>query len=249
MARNRAAEAVSFSLFSERLYLRYNNICIGKEKEGEDDFNKALVIRQICFFFERSTAMKRSGIIRLWKGVFSFLLSISVLLILMVGGNVGNASESAGRFRTLADFIDKKISMLSGTSFDVQMEQNEVLQGVTGVIVGIPAVVLLMVLFYVVFGKFNTSGIVVSIIAFTLTFGTSVFHMLETGTGAVESGQTEGAYALGFSDNETFFLVILPQALMHILPIFRGELVSLLKATAVVGYIAVQDLTRATTAF
>lgn len=139
--------------------------------------------------------------------------------------------------------------MLSGTSFDVQMEQNEVLQGVTGVIVGIPAVVLLMVLFYVVFGKFNTSGIVVSIIAFTLTFGTSVFHMLETGTGAVESGQTEGAYALGFSDNETFFLVILPQALMHILPIFRGELVSLLKATAVVGYIAVQDLTRATTAF
>lgn len=32
---------------------------------------------------------------------------------------------------------------------------------------------------------------------------------------------------------------------MHILPIFQGELVSLLKATAVVGYIAVQDLTRA----
>ena len=120
-----------------------------------------------------------------------------------------------------------------------------IVQAVTGVIVGIPAVVLLMVLFYVVFGKRDISGIIVSIIAFTLTFGTSVFHMLQTGTGAVDHGQTEGAYALGFSDNETFFTVIFPQALMHILPIFKGELVSLLKATAVVGYIAVQDLTRA----
>ena len=119
-----------------------------------------------------------------------------------------------------------------------------IVQSVTGVIVGIPAVVLLMVLFYVVFGRSTISGIIVSIIAFTLTFGTSVFHMLETGTGAVELGQTEGAYALGFNDNETFFRVILPQALMHVLPIFRGEVVSLLKATAVVGYIAVQDLTR-----
>ena len=120
-----------------------------------------------------------------------------------------------------------------------------IVQGITGVIVGIPAVVLLMVLFYVVFGKSSISGIPVSIIAFTLTFGTSVFHMLETGTGAVDYGQTEGAYALGFSDNETFFRVIFPQAVMHILPIFKGEVSSLLKATAVVGYIAVQDLTRA----
>ena len=102
-----------------------------------------------------------------------------------------------------------------------------------------------MVLFYIIFGKSNISGIIVSIIAFTLTFGISVYSMLKTGTGAVDQGQTEGSYALGFSDNEAFFLIILPQALMHILPIFKGELVSLLKATAVVGYIAVQDLTRA----
>jgi len=122
---------------------------------------------------------------------------------------------------------------------------NRIVKGITGVIVGIPAVVLLMVLYYVLFGSFDISGVIVSIIAFTLTFGTSVLHMLETGTNAVETGQTEGAYALGYTDNESFFRVILPQALLHILPIFKGELSSLLKATAVVGYIAVQDLTRA----
>lgn len=115
---------------------------------------------------------------------------------------------------------------------------------VTGLIVGIPVVVLLMVIYYVVFGNNDISGIIVSIMAFTLTFGTSVFHMLQVGTGAVGQGQTEGAYALGFSDEETFFSVVFPQAIIHMLPIFKGELVALLKSTAVVGYIAVQDLTR-----
>ena len=38
--------------------------------------------------------------------------------------------------------------------------------------------------------------------------------------------------------------MILPQAIPHVLPAYRGEIVGLLKATAVVGYIAVQDLTK-----
>ena len=120
-----------------------------------------------------------------------------------------------------------------------------IVKAVMGVIVGIPAVVLLLVLFYVVFAKSSLSGIPVSIIAFSLTFGSSVLRMLETGTGAVDPGQTEGAYALGFNDTETFFIVILPQALRHILPVFKGELGGLVKATAIVGYIAAHDLTKA----
>ena len=56
--------------------------------------------------------------------------------------------------------------------------------------------------------------------------------------------QTEAAYTLGFNKTKTFFKVVMPQALEFILPIYKGELVSLIKATAIVGYIAVEDLTR-----
>ena len=38
--------------------------------------------------------------------------------------------------------------------------------------------------------------------------------------------------------------VVLPQALAFFLPAYKSDLVALIKATAVVGYIAVQDLTR-----
>ena len=109
---------------------------------------------------------------------------------------------------------------------------------------GTPIVVLLMILYYVIFGHVNISGIIVAIIAFTLTFGTSVYRMLTFGTGAVDRGQTEAAYALGFTDMQTFFTVILPQAALHFMPSFKEEVTMLIKSTSVVGYIAVQDLTK-----
>ena len=109
---------------------------------------------------------------------------------------------------------------------------------------GMPVVVLLMILYYIIFAKTSISGTAVGIIAFTLVFGSGVFGMLKSGTKAVDKGQTEAAYALGYSDMHAFFRIILPQAIPHFLPAYKGEVVSLIKATAIVGYIAVQDLTK-----
>jgi polar amino acid transport system substrate-binding protein len=61
---------------------------------------------------------------------------------------------------------------------------------------------------------------------------------------AIDAGQTEAGRALGFSDRSTFFIVVLPQAARQFLPVVSGLFVSLVKDTSVVGYIAVQDLTR-----
>lgn len=109
---------------------------------------------------------------------------------------------------------------------------------------GMPMVVLLMILYYIIFGSFAISGIVVAVIGFTLTFGSAVFGLLRMGVGVIDRGQYEAAYALGYSDYRTFFKVVLPQALPHVFPAYKGEIVGLIKATAIVGYIAVQDLTK-----
>ncbi len=109
---------------------------------------------------------------------------------------------------------------------------------------GMPMVVLLMILYYIIFGSVAISGILVAVIGFTLTFGAAVFGLLKMGVGAVDSGQYEAACALGYSNRRTFYKIILPQALPHVLPAYKGEIVGLIKATAIVGYIAVQDLTK-----
>ena len=109
---------------------------------------------------------------------------------------------------------------------------------------GMPVVVLLMILYYIVFGKVAISGTTVSIIGFTLIFASAVYAMLRAGVGAVDKGQTEAAYALGYSDRRTFYRIVLPQALPHFMPAYKSEITALIKATAVVGYVAVQDLTK-----
>lgn len=118
-------------------------------------------------------------------------------------------------------------------------------KGYSRIIEGTPVVVILMILFYVIFGKIqNMSGIVVAIIGFTLTFGAFVYDHMTVSVGSVDRGQTEAAYSLGYTQNKTFFRVIFPQAMTIFLPSYSGQAVELIKATAVVGYIAVNDLTK-----
>lgn len=118
-------------------------------------------------------------------------------------------------------------------------------KGYSRIVAGTPIVVILMILFYIVFGKArDMSGIVVAVIGFALTFGAFVYEHMTIAAGSVDRGQTEAAYALGYTKNRTFFRIIFPQAMSIFLPSYCGQAVELIKATAVVGYIAVNDLTK-----
>ena len=110
---------------------------------------------------------------------------------------------------------------------------------------GTPVLVLLMVLFYIVFGKVDIDSIWVAIIGFALNASAYIGEMLRSGIDSIPRGQTEAALALGYSPRRAFFRFILPQAVRTILPVYRGELISTLKATSIVGYIAITDLTKA----
>ena len=107
-----------------------------------------------------------------------------------------------------------------------------------------PVVVILMILYYVIFGKSNLDGVWVSVVGFSVMFACSFVGTLKVGVMAVDKGQTEAFLAMGFKDTHGFLRIILPQAAKHFLPNYRGKIVSLLKDTAIVGYIAVQDLTK-----
>ena len=109
---------------------------------------------------------------------------------------------------------------------------------------GMPTVLLLMILYYIVFGSSSLSGMWVSVVGFSLMFACSMIDMLRVGCNAIGKGQWEASRALGYSENQSFFRIILPQAAQHFLPIYRNDVVTLIKETSVVGYIAVLDLTK-----
>jgi polar amino acid transport system substrate-binding protein len=78
-----------------------------------------------------------------------------------------------------------------------------------------------------------------------MNFAAYVSEIFRTGVEGVDKGQSEAGIALGFSHIGTFLHVVLPQTVRRILPVYKGEFISLVKMSSIVGYIAVQDLTKA----
>ncbi len=115
---------------------------------------------------------------------------------------------------------------------------------VIDIVRGIPMLVFLMIMFYVVFASSGMTGRWIAIIAFAINFGAYTSEMFRTGIEGVDRGQTEAGLAMGFTRAGTFINFILPQAVGKILPVYKGEAISLIKNTSIVGYIAIADLTR-----
>ncbi|NLY43920.1 MAG: amino acid ABC transporter permease [Clostridiaceae bacterium] len=113
------------------------------------------------------------------------------------------------------------------------------------VIRGTPAVVQLLIIYYIIFGSMNVSKVIVAVIAFGINSGAYVAEIIRAGILAVDHGQMEAGRSLGLSHVATMRYIIIPQAIKNILPALGNEFIVLLKETAIVGYIALEDLTKA----
>lgn len=110
---------------------------------------------------------------------------------------------------------------------------------------GTPILVLLMIMYYVIFAPVNASGVLVAILTFAMNTAAYMSEMLRTSIEGIDRGQTEAGLSLGLSRTQTFLYIVLPQAVRNMIPVYQGEVISLLKSTSIVGYIAVMDMTKA----
>ncbi|MFA5301505.1 MAG: ABC transporter substrate-binding protein/permease [Bacteroidales bacterium] len=118
-------------------------------------------------------------------------------------------------------------------------------QGYIALFRAIPHVVILMLMFYVVFATLRINGIFVSVITFAMIFAAYSSELFRSSLESIPTGQRHAGLALGFNKFQTFWHILLPQAVRIAFPVYKGEVISLIKMTAIVGYIAVQDLTKA----
>ena len=111
------------------------------------------------------------------------------------------------------------------------------------VIRGTPAVIQLMICYYVIFAS-SRNGILIATISFGLNSAAYVAEIVRGGIMSVDNGQFEAGRSLGFNYVQTMWLIIIPQALKTVLPSLANEFIVLLKETSVAGYVAVKDLTK-----
>lgn len=83
-----------------------------------------------------------------------------------------------------------------------------------------------------------------AILALTICYSAFIAEVFRAGIEAVGRGQIEAARSLGLSRFQCFRLVIMPQALRTILPPLGNDFVSMVKDTALVSALGVQDITQ-----
>lgn len=83
-----------------------------------------------------------------------------------------------------------------------------------------------------------------AIIAFTLNYAAYFAEIFRGGIESVDSGQHEASYALGLTKFKTMFYIIIPQAVRTVLPSISNETITLVKDTALVSVISLEELLR-----
>lgn len=145
-------------------------------------------------------------------------------------------------------------SILLGTIFGgfvcyLRRSKNTILKNIgkifIGILRGVPITVLLLVFYYVLFESVDINPVIVSIIAFGLYFSAYAAEVFRSAIDSIHKSQIESAYSLGFSKTQTLKYIVLPQAISYALPVYKNEVVSLIKLTSIAGYISVMDLTKA----
>jgi polar amino acid transport system permease protein len=83
-----------------------------------------------------------------------------------------------------------------------------------------------------------------AIIALTLGYGAFISEIFRAGIESIPIGQWEAAYALGLGRGQAMVRIVLPQAVRNVLPPIGNEFVAMIKDSALVSALGVQDVTQ-----
>lgn len=121
----------------------------------------------------------------------------------------------------------------------------KIAQVVSYILVEIPTLVMLMIFAYVIFGSSSLPVLVIVLVALTMKTGAFLSAIFSTALDTVDPGEVDAARTLGMSAWKAFRYVTLPQAAAAALPLCKNQFVYAMQETSVVGYLAIMDLTRA----
>lgn len=160
--------------------------------------------------------LKNTLIIALGAVLIGFILGLLISLI-------RDSHDKNGNFKIVNYICVKYVAIIRGT----------------------PALLQLMIIYYVVFRTVDINPIIVGILAFGLNSSAYVSEIIRSGIKSVDISQMEAARSLGLSYSQGMKYVVLPQAIKNIIPALGNEFITLIKETAVAGYIGIRELTKA----
>lgn len=157
----------------------------------------------------------------------TILIAIGALIVGILLGSIISivkyTNKERGKFKLLSKIFDIYVNIIRGT----------------------PSVLQLMIMYYVIFKTSTIDSVIVGIIAFGINSSAYVAEILRSGFDSIDDGQVEAGLSLGLNFRQVLKYIIIPQAVKVSLPSMGNEFVTLIKETAIAGYIGIEDLTKA----
>lgn len=157
----------------------------------------------------------------------TILIAIGALIVGILLGSIISivkyTNKERGKFKLLSKIFDIYVNIIRGT----------------------PSVLQLMIMYYVIFKTSTIDSVIVGIIAFGINSSAYVAEILRSGFDSIDDGQVEASLSLGLNFRQVLKYIIIPQAIKVSLPSMGNEFVTLIKETAIAGYIGIEDLTKA----
>lgn len=154
----------------------------------------------------------------------------NTLIIAFIAALIGTV---IGVLLAMVNYVNKKTGKL------------RVLKGISTVYItivrGTPVVLQLMILYFIIFSSWD-NGLMIGAITFGINSGAYVAEIARAGFESVDDGQMEAGRSLGLSTWQTMWHIIIPQAVKNCLPPLFNEFITLVKETAIVGYVGIMDL-------
>lgn len=118
---------------------------------------------------------------------------------------------------------------------------------VISVLRGTPLMLQLVVVFfgpYYVFGMnvSNTWRFWAAIVGFSINYAAYFAEIYRSGIQAIPRGQYEAAEVLGYTKTQTFWKIIFPQMVKHVLPPVTNEIITLTKDTSLAFVLAYAEM-------
>ncbi len=106
-----------------------------------------------------------------------------------------------------------------------------------------PLLVLLYLFYYVLGPIFGLDRYSASVLCLAVYHSALISEIIRAGINAVMTGQWEAAKSIGMSKGQTYRYIIIPQSIRFMLPPMTGEVIHVVKSSAIVSVIAVVELT------
>jgi len=120
---------------------------------------------------------------------------------------------------------------------------SKVAVGFLEIVRNVPLLVLLYLFYYVLGPIFGYDRYTASVLCLGVFHAALISEIFRAGINAVAKGQWEAAKSIGMSQSQSYRYIVLPQSIRFMLPPMTGEVVHMVKSSAIVSVIAVAELT------